>query len=163
MAGVGSARVNIDTDKLVLEAIISIWLSDFLFTLLFGLNFLLSELLLVCLLLAGETTVFLLILLLLEAILFAHDLVEAVWLQVKHIGERAECVDFIILERVEVKANPLQMHDENVRRRRNHGTLLKVYLAAATVAIVVINDLALDELFKRLFDRFHAFDGQGEV
>ena len=64
MAGIGRARVNVDTDELVLEAIISIWLPDFLLTFLLGLNLLLSKLLLVCLLLTGETAIFLLILLL---------------------------------------------------------------------------------------------------
>ena len=163
MAGIGRARVNVDTDELVLEAIISIWLPDFLLTFFLGLDLLLSELLLICLLLTGETTIFLLILLLLESILFAHDLVEAIWLQVKHVREGAERVDFIVLERVEVEANPLQVNNENIWRRRNHSTLLEVYLAAATVAVVVIDDFTFDELFKGLFDRFYTLDGQGEV
>jgi hypothetical protein len=89
--------------------------------------------------------------------------VEAIWLQVKHVREGAESVDFIILERIEVEANPLQVHNENIGRRRNHSTLLEVYLAAATVAVVVIDDFAFDKLFKRLFDRFYTLDGQGEV
>ena len=155
--------MHVDTDELVLEAIISIWLPDFLLTFFLGLDLLLSELLLICLLLTGETTIFLLILLLLESILFAHDLVEAIWLQVKYVREGAERVDFIVLERVEVEANPLQVNNENIWRRRNHSTLLEVYLAAATVAVVVIDDFTFDELFKGLFDRFYTLDGQGEV
>ena len=163
MTGIGSARVNVDADELVLEAIISIWLPNFLLTLLLGLDLLLSELLLICLLLTGETTIILLILLLLESILFTHDFVEAIWLQVKYVREGAERVDFIVLERVEVEANPLQVHNEDIGRRCNHSTLLEVYLAAAAVAVVVIDDLTFDELFKGLLDRFHTLDGQGEV
>ena len=88
---------------------------------------------------------------------------EAVRLQVKHIWERAERVYFIILKRIEVEADPLQMHNENVGRRGNHCTLLEVYFALATIAIVVIDYLSFDELFKRLFNRFDTLDRQREV
>jgi len=47
------------------------------------------------------------ILLFLETTLLTHDFVERVRLQVEHVGERAERVDFIVLESVEVEANTL--------------------------------------------------------
>ena len=67
---------------------------------------------------------FFLFLLLLKTVFFAHDLVEAVWLEIKYVGEGAEGVDFVVLERVEVEADPLKMHDKNVRCCCNHCALL---------------------------------------
>ena len=163
MTGIGSARVNVDANELVLEAIISIWLPDFLLTFFLGLDLLFGELLLICLLLTGETTIFLLILLFLESILFTHDLVEAIWLQVKYVREGAERIDFIVLKRVEVETNPLQVHNEDIGSRCNHSTLLEVHFAAAAVAVVIIDDFTFDELFEGLLDRFYTLDGQGKV
>ena len=77
---------------------------------------------------------------------------EAVRLEIKDVGEGAEGVDFIVLECVEVEADPLKMHDKNVGRRCNHCALLQVDLPVAAVALVVVDDFALDQLLERLFD-----------
>ena len=77
---------------------------------------------------------------------------EAVRLEIEDVGEGAEGVDFIVLECVEVEADPLKMHNKDVGRRCNHCALLQVDLPVAAVALVVANDLALDQLLERLFD-----------
>ena len=87
----------------------------------------------------------LLFLLVLKATLLAHNLVERVWLEVKNVGEFAEAVDLVVLERVEVEANSLQVHNEDVRSLRDHLTPLEVDLTIAAITLVVADDLSFNK------------------
>lgn len=102
MTSISSARVNVNTDEFVLEAIITFGFFCLSFGLTSLLNFLFSHVFLINLL-----RVLVFIFLFLETTLLAHDFMERIGLQIEDVGERAERVDFIVLESVEVKANTL--------------------------------------------------------
>ena len=88
---------------------------------------------------------------------------ERVRLEVENIGEFTEAVDLVVLECVEVEANSLQMHNENVGSLRDHLTPLEVDLTIATITLVVADDLSLDKLCKRLVNRLDSLDWQRKV
>ena len=50
-----------------------------------------------------------------ESILFAHNIIERVRLEVKMCGELKKRVDLIVSEGVEIEDNALQMYDQYIR------------------------------------------------
>ena len=156
MAGVRGTRVDIDADEFVLVAVVPIRLSSLLF------GFPLPGKLLLGGLVAADIAELgglFSSLLLCKTILSAHHVVERVGLQVEHVGEGAVRVDLVFLEGIEVEADPLQVYDEDVWSRSDHGTPLQVDLSVASIALIVTDDLTFDLLLNSLFYGFDALDG----
>jgi len=141
--------VDIDTDELVLEAVILLRLSCLFFTL-----ELLLELFLCEVLILWSDLLFLISILLLglESSLLAHDFVEGVWLQVKHSWELHERVELVVDESVKVEDDSLEMENQDVWSLRDQGSLGQIDLLVATITLIVTDDLSFDLLLKRLLN-----------
>ena len=111
MPCVSRSRVNVHAHKLVLVAVISLRLSCRLYGLQTSFLLFLRQVLQLLLV----HLICLLFLLLFEATFLAHDLMEGVGLEVEHVRELAQRVDLIILERIEIEADTLKVHNEDVR------------------------------------------------
>lgn len=122
VASVGCTRVNSDASKLVLEAIFSFWL-DMLILIAFSFASWLLSLRLFILLFA--------LFLLREPVLLAHDFVVGVRSEVEVLRELVVLVHLVVLERVEVEDDSLQMHDQHVGRLRDQGPLADIYFLLA--------------------------------
>jgi len=120
VASVGCTRVNSDASKLVLEAILSLRLD----LLLIGVSIASWRLSLLFILLLA-------LFLLSEPVLLAHDFVVGVRSEVEVLRELVVLVHLVVLERVEVEDDSLQMHDQHVGRLRDQGPLANIYFLLA--------------------------------
>ena len=98
-----------------------------------------------------------------ETVLLGHNFVEGIGLEIEHIGEGAVRVDLIVLEGIEVEADSLQVYDKDIWSRCDHVSLLEVNLPVAAITLIVVNDLALNLLLERLFNRFEALDWNRKI
>ena len=159
MAHVGCARVHVDANKLVLEAVFAFRLPSLFFNLATLLQFFLSQgLQLFFLLERISDGTFALLLLLLQSVLFAHDLEEAVGFEVEDLRELAKRVHLVCLKRLEVETNTLQVNNKNVGSLRNERTLAKIDLSIAAVTVVIVDDFTFDLLLKRLVHSLDVLD-----
>ena len=142
--------MHVHTDEFVLKAVFALRLTCLLLTLSPLLQFFFSEVLFIFFLFesVSDRCFALLLLLLLKSVLFAHDLEETVGFEVEDPRELAQCVDFIGLKRLEVKSNPLQVDNEDVRSLRNERSLAQIDLAIAAITLIVVDNLTLDLLLK---------------
>jgi len=68
-------------------------------------------------------------------------------------------IDFVILESIEVKDDPLKVNYEHIWSLGNQGSLTDVHLLLATSALIIADDLTLDfslEAFVYSLDVFHS-------
>ena len=72
-------------------------------------------------------------------------------------------VDLVVGELVEVEDDPLQMHNQHVRSLGDQGPLAHIHLPLAAAALVVVDDLALDQLLKAIVHAFDVFHCEGQV
>jgi hypothetical protein len=84
-------------------------------------------------------------------------------LEVEVLGELEPGVDFLVLEGVEVENDPLEVDDEDVREVGEAVSLGDFVFGLAVVAVVVLDDLALDELAEGVVVVFEVFDLEGHV
>ena len=157
--------MHVDTDELILIAVILVRFTCLFLSLAFGCKLLLCHLFLIILLvllLIAETSFFDL-LLFLKTILLAHDFMEGVWLKVEDVREFTERVNLVVLESVEVEADALQVDDKDIGSRGNHSPLLEVDSPVATAAIIIVDYLSFDHLGERFFDRLDALDRDRQV
>ena len=82
--------MHVHANKLVLEAVISFGLSNLILSFLLSLNLFLSQLVLVTRLNLVAKAGIVFILLLLEAVLFTHNFMEAVRFEIENVREGAE-------------------------------------------------------------------------
>ena len=55
------------------------------------------------------------------------------------------------------------MYDKDVWSRCDHASLLKVNFPVAAITVIIVDNLALNLLLERLFNRFEALDWNGKV
>ena len=139
--------MNINANEFVLVAVVLLRLAAFFFSFTAFLKFLLRKLIV-----RNLSNLIFFILLRLEPAFFTHDFVERVRLEVEHVGERAERVDFVVLERIKVEADALQVHDEDIRCLSNHHSLVQINLTIAAVALIVADDFTFKLLLQRLLN-----------
>jgi len=68
-------------------------------------------------------------------------------------------IDFVILEGIEVKDDPLMVNDKHIWSLGNQGSLSDIYLLLAASALIIADDLTLDlshEAFVYTLDVFHS-------
>lgn len=67
-------------------------------------------------------------------------------------------IDFVILEGIKVKDDPLKVNDKYIWSLGNQGSLADIHLLLAASALIIADDLTLDlslEAFVHSFDIFH--------
>lgn len=68
-------------------------------------------------------------------------------------------IDFVILEGIEVKDDPLKVNDKHIWSLGNQGSLAYIHLLLAASAFIVADDFTLDlsqEAFVYSLDVFHS-------
>lgn len=99
----------------------------------------------------------------LKPVLLAHDLVVGVRLEIKHLRKLEMLVDLVVGELVEVEDDPLQVHNQHVWSLGDQGPLAHIHLPLAAAALVVVDDLALDQLLKAIVHAFDVLHCEGQV
>jgi hypothetical protein len=82
-----------------------------------------------------------------------------VWSKVKVLRELEVMIDFVILEGIEVKDDPLMVNDKHIWSLGNQGSLSDIHLLLAASALIIADDLTLDlshEAFVYSLDVFHS-------
>lgn len=169
MTSVGGARVDGDTGELVLKALLysRLGLRIIVATLLRRLlphALKLAEgaleafaLVFVCIIFAtGSCGLF-------EPILPAHYFIVGVRPQVELSREFEVLVEFVVLKGVEVEDDPLEVDDQHVWRLRDQRSLAHIHLLLAAAALVVVDDLPLDERLQALMHAFEVLYGERQV
>tara|TARA_B110001469_G_C9335475_1_gene178365 strand:- start:30 stop:263 length:234 start_codon:yes stop_codon:yes gene_type:complete len=67
-------------------------------------------------------------------------------------------IDFVILESIEVKDDPLMVNDKHIWSLCNQGSLSDIHLLLAASAFIIADDFTLDlghEAFVNSLDVFH--------
>jgi hypothetical protein len=64
-------------------------------------------------------------------------------------------VHLVVLESVKVEDDPLQMHYQNVGSLGNQSPLAHIYFLFASTALVVVDDLAINQLLQTLMNSFY--------
>mmetsp|Transcript_33660 Transcript_33660/g.51963 ORF Transcript_33660/g.51963 Transcript_33660/m.51963 type:complete len:204 (-) Transcript_33660:5923-6534(-) len=159
MTGIGTARVDCDASEPVFEAVLNLGLD---------VVFVLFALLLLFLLVLYGLLVFvglavLGFLGLVESLFLVHDFPVGIRLEVEHLRELEQVVQLIILERVEVEHDSLEVDDQHVGRVRNQGALVNIHLLLTAGALVVIDDFSGDKFSEAVLHRFDAFDGERQI
>jgi hypothetical protein len=95
-----------------------------------------------------------------KPIFLAHHLVVGVRAEVEQLRELEVLVNFVVLERVEVEDDALQVHDEDVWGLSDQSALADVHLLLAATALVIANDLACDQLGQALVHPPNVLDGE---
>lgn len=84
-------------------------------------------------------------------------------MQVKHVWELHPVVKLLVAQRVEVKDDPLQVHDESVGQPVDSHPLLKLNPLVACSALVVAYDFPRHKLFEAIVDGALVLDLEGKV
>ena len=88
------------------------------------------------------------------------DVMEGVWSQVKLSLELDLGIDLFRLVELNIVANSVDMHDEDVRRAGKKFSFLHSDFFVAATASIVIEELAVNISFNRLFNRGDVLDSQ---
>lgn len=101
--------------------------------------------------------------LLLRSSLSCHHTLEGVVFEVEDVRELKAAVDLVVLKRVKVENDPLQVHNQHIGRLSDELSLFNIDLLLAVFALEVIDDRALDHLLKAGLEALAVFDLHTQV
>jgi hypothetical protein len=154
MACVSRARMNVNSNKFILETIIFDW---------HLVIFILCRLSLTCFRWQFIFIVLAFWLFLRQSLFALHHVIITVWFQVKDCWELKVLIQFVVSKSVEVENNSLEMQNQDVWSLSNQNSLADINFFVAAFALVVIDNFTFNLFCQRIVNGLDVFYSERKV